>query len=326
MYESYFLNKFQKEEFVAVKTHFGEKGNKTHLSADLVSKIIDVLINKGLNPVLVETSTLYRGERQDAVSHLKLAYEHGFKYDKVKAPIIMLDGLYGTLYYEEKINGEYVKRAKIGILWKDFRQAIFITHFKGHLLTGFGGNLKNVGMGISAKPGKLEMHSTTKPFVKKEKCIGCKLCSQRCAWNAIEFNNNGKAEINKEKCTGCAGCVSVCPTKSINIKWDEDPSIAQKKLAEYVKAILKNIKNQLYITFLINITRYCDCYPMKDNDIVYKDIGVLISDDPVASDQAGFDMLKDIIKNIHPKINPEIQLIHAEKLGIGTRNYKLITL
>lgn len=304
-----------------VKTHFGEEGNKTYLSPSWIGEIIKFLKEENLSPVLIETTTLYRGKRQDAVSHLNLAYAHGFTFDRVHAPIIIADGMRGEEDMEIPINLPHVKKAKIGRGVKGINIFIGISHFKGHMLTGFGGTLKNFAMGLSSKRGKLEMHSLSKPYIEETKCTACGECYRYCPHEAV-VKKNAIFSITPSKCTGCGGCITICPEGAVKIKWNEASENVQKKVAEYFLAITRG-KPGLYINFLVNITKECDCFPSKGNDIITEDKGIMVSLDPVAIDQASFDLIKEEILKAHPEINPEIQLEHAEKIGAGTRNYKI---
>jgi len=308
---------------VGIKTHFGEAGNKNFIPPGYLKEIVKLVKKRGGKPQLLETTTLYRGRRQDAKSHKQLAYEHGFLPQKVLAPIRIVDGMRGDDYYEQAIALKYVKRAKLaaGLTGIDF--IISVAHFKGHMLTGFGGTIKNLAMGLAAKGGKLEMHSSSKPKVLGEKCDGCEVCIEYCPQAAISLKNK-KAVINYEHCIGCAGCLAVCPQSATRIEWEDASEPVQEKLAEYFYAVLRDRKAAA-INFLINITPNCDCYNVTEKPFM-ADAGVMAALDPVACDQAAFDRIESKIKKIYPAIDPTVQLAHCEQLGLGSRDYQLITL
>lgn len=297
------------KELVAIKLHFGEQGNVNYVRPEYVKLVSDELEHRNARPFLTDTTTLYRGERALATSHLKLAREHGFDF----CPIIIADGLIGENYVER--GG--VRMAQV---ISQVEQLVFISHFKGHLLTGFGGALKNIGMGCAAKSGKLFLHSNSKPFIKTDQCNFCLKCYEYCAFDAIEKEDE-HCLIDEKKCSGCCGCMSICPEKAISFRWDSDSQDIQKKIARYASEIVKE-KKSIYFNFLINITRDCDCFPSLEPKIM-EDIGVLISRDPVAIDQAGWDFTKKVLGEVYHDIDPEIQLDEAERLGAGKKDYEL---
>ncbi len=313
------INLFKEKELVACKLHFGERGNTGFIRPVFVKKIVEVIRNNHGIPFLTDTTTLYRGERSNAPSYLGLADFHGFS----DTPIIIADGLRGENWIEVEVSGKYFKEVKIAssIYYAD--SMIVISHFKGHIVTGFGGALKNLGMGCSAKTGKLEQHSSLSPRVGK-KCNGCGACIKWCPVNAISMNK--VAKILESKCIGCGVCVGVCPIGAIKIRWEDDATQLQKKMIEYAKGAVKD-KPIGYINFLTNITPLCDCWPATDPSIV-PDIGILASLDPVAIDCASFDLVNKAsdgkFGRLYPKINPEAQLKYGEQIGLGTRNYEFI--
>jgi uncharacterized Fe-S center protein len=308
---------------VGIKIHFGEEGNKNFIPPGYVKEIIKLVKKKGGKPVLVETTTLYRGRRQNAESHKQLAYEHGFSPQKVSASIRIVDGKRGGDYVEAEINMKHVKRAKIGKGISDIDVILSVAHVKGHMLTGFGGTIKNLGMGLAAKGGKLEMHSTSKPKVAAERCDGCQECVEYCPNAAITLKNE-KACIDYRDCVGCAGCLAVCPKGAIRVAWADASEPVQEKLAEYCYAVLRKRKAGA-INFLINITPNCDCYNVTEKPFM-ADVGVLASPDPVACDQAALDRIATGLAKIYPAIDSTVQLEYCERLGLGNRDYQLITL
>lgn len=302
---------FEKE--VPIKVHFGEKGNTTFIPARCYEDTIDYLKKKGVSPSYIETNVLYRGARTTSDNHIKTARSHGF----TQLPIIIADGEMGTEYDEVEINKEYIDKCKIGKGFGKYKQFIVMSHFKGHIEAGFGGALKQLSMGFAARGGKLAQHSDISPQVSEEKCVGCDLCVSKCDFDAIYRTDT--AVIDEKKCIGCAGCIAVCPKGAIRNTWGGSNFL--EKLSEYAYGAAKD-KDMIYITFVHNITKDCDCMgkamtPITDN------IGILAGKDPVALDTACLDLVQ---KNSGEKLfeKGRVSLQHAEKIGLGTMEYNLI--
>ena len=307
---------------IPLKVHFGEKGNKTYLKPDNYLGIIDYLTKCGVKSSYMETSVLYGGERFERERHVKLALSHHF----TQLPIVIADGTNGEDAIEIEINQRHFKSASIAKELAEAEQVLVLSHFKGHRLAGFGGALKQLSMGFAAKGGKMAMHMGVKPRVKRFKCKGCQLCLKRCQVEGISLVNK-KARINHNKCIGCGACFSICPHKAISIYslsgiWNAlfRGRFFREKLMEYALASHRG-KNHIYLTFAINITRGCDCepYPMKP---CVNNIGVLISRDPVAIDSAAYDLTAKQGR----KFKGHEQLFYAEKIGVGSCKYELITI
>lgn len=304
-------HQFEKE--VPIKVHFGEKGNKTFIPAKCYDEIINYLKEKGVSPSYIETNVLYRGSRTTTELHMETAKAHGF----TQIPIIIADGDIGTEYDEIEINKEHIKKCKIGKEYGKYRQFIVMSHFKGHVEAGFGGALKQLAMGFAARGGKLEQHSGISPVVDAEKCIACGICVDKCNFDAIQIPDT--AVIDDNKCVGCAGCIAVCPKGAIKNVWGGSHFL--EKLPEYAYGASKD-KDIIYISFVHNITKECDCAgtsmkPITDN------IGVLAGKDPVALDTACLDLVQ---KSSGEKLfeKGRASLRHAEKIGLGTMEYQLI--
>jgi hypothetical protein len=260
--------------------------------------------------------------------HIQLAYEHGFTPEKVKAEVIIPDETQENNVKEIGLNAKYVKTAKIARIFYDADAIVGVAHFKGHLMTGFGGALKNLGMGCAIREGKLNQHSDIAPFVILKRCTGCEACIAVCPAKAIELKD-GKSVIDNSKCIGCASCIAACKYSAIELKWESGGNLIQEKMVEYTKAVLENKKGKAaFLNFCLKITKECDCMA-KDDPRIVPDIGILASHDPVALDKASLDLVnmaagKDIIKELHPTRNCFKQLRYAEKLKLGTLNYELI--
>ncbi len=314
-----FLPQLVNAKNIGIKVHFGEEGNNNYLEPRYVQMFVNEIKALGKKPTLIETSTLYRGRRQNRDSHIKLAFEHGFTEDNVNATIKILDGARGEAFEETMVNLNYIQKAKIAQKLRDYDAVVNLAHFKGHFVVGFGGVIKNIAMGLSAKGGKLEMHSQTKPYVKTDKCINCETCISTCPADAITISK--RSAIIDSNCIGCASCVAICPENAIKINWNESSILTQKKMAEYALAIIRN-RIWLHCNFAIRITPNCDCMDRTENPVM-PDIGLFISLDPVACDQAVWDRTKDKINKLYPQINPEILLTYCERLGLGTRQYEI---
>ncbi len=311
--------------FVAVKLHFGEYGNLAFIRPQYIRVVVDQIKKHGGKPFLTDSNTLYRGHRSNAVDHLLNAYLNGFTYEVVGAPVVIADGLRGSDEVKIKINGTYVKEAKIGSAIALADVLVVMTHFKGHEQTGFGGTLKNVGMGSASRAGKLEQHSESKPYVVVENCIACRMCERNCPVGAITVNKF--AVIDYAKCIGCGQCIAMCNYGAMSPKWDNSSELLSKKMAEYTLAVLKD-KKAVFISFLTDISPDCDCWH-TNRPPVAPNIGILASADPVALDQACIDLVKeaqgkDPFLEVHPKVTWETQLSYAQEIGLGSRKYELI--
>lgn len=302
---------------VAIKVHFGEVGCTTYMDPNLVKKIYQKIESFGKKATLVECNVLYKGSRTNTKDHLKTAKDHGF----IDMDIDILDGENGEKFIE-------INNCKIGARIKKYDSLIVISHFKGHGMAGFGGAVKNVGMGFGSRAGKLDMHSNIKPYIDSSLCIGCGICANNCDVNAISINN-GKAFIDNKKCIGCAMCIAVCPHQAACVPWDGGTSeYLQQKIAQYAKAVLSLFPNPIFINILEKITKDCDCQGSSQKPMT-ADIGILFSNNIVAIDQASLDLVN---LNSHQKFNKinkvdkENQLKIASKIKLGNSKYTLIKL
>jgi len=332
-----------KDKMVALKIHFGEPGNLAYIRPNYAAFIVDKIKKLGGKPFLTDCNTLYYGRRSNAVDHLETAMENGFNRIAVGCDVIIADGLTGTDAKEIEINQRHVERAKIGTVIADADVIISVTHFKGHEQTGFGGALKNLGMGCGSRVGKLEMHSESKPKMVQEKCVSCGICIKNCPEKAITYNAQKKAQIDYEKCIGCGQCVASCHYGAARAVYDQAIDILNEKIAEYTLAVLKG-KQHFHISFMMNISPDCDCWDMNDQAIV-PDVGIAASSDPVALDRACVDLVnatpeiegsvigdkgkmkkgEDKFAHVHPDVHWKDGLDHAEEIKVGTQEYQLVT-
>ncbi len=327
--------------FTALKLHFGEEGNLAYLRPNYVKVVADVVKSLGGVPFLTDCNTLYVGSRKNAIDHLDVAALHGFGPLTTGCQVIIADGLKGTDEILVPVPcGEYVQEAKIGHAIMDADIIISVNHFKGHEQAGFGGALKNLGMGCGSRAGKMEQHASGKPHVLEKLCPGCRACVRQCAHDAITYGRNGKAAIDHGKCVGCGRCLGACNFDAINPPSDHSCDILCKKMAEYAWAVLEG-RPHFHISLVIDVSPFCDCHGENDIPLI-PDVGFFASFDPVALDQACADacnkmppMAGSVIQDSDPAADrfasafPETRwqvcLEHAEKLGVGSRAYELVT-
>jgi hypothetical protein len=329
-----------KKDLVAIKIHFGEMGNTAFIRPVFLRKIVESVKETGGIPFLTDANTLYAGTRSDAPSHLTTATKNGFAYSVVEAPLVIADGLRGKSEVSVSIKQKHFNEVYIGAEIVQADSLISVAHFKCHELSGFGGTLKNLGMGCASRRGKLAQHSTVCPAIKKKKCIGCGDCVGHCSQNAISLIEE-KAVIDPEKCIGCGECILICPNSAIQIEWNQTIPAFLEKMVEYTMGVLQNKEDKaVFINFITDISPACDCYPYNDAPIV-RNIGIVASSDPVAIDQASVDLVnneqalpgsciknsgpgEDKFKAVYPSIDWSIQLEYAEKIGLGTREYEIV--
>ena len=333
-----------KNQFVAVKIHFGEPGNLAYIRPNYAARLTRLLRNLGAKPFLTDSNTLYSGGRSNAVDHLQSAMENGFNPISAQCNVIIADGVKGTDYREVTLDGAYCKAPKIGAAIADADIVISMNHFKGHEQSGFGGALKNLGMGSASVGGKLELHSASQPVVHREDCTGCGICVKYCAHDAIHLDRERKAAIDYDRCVGCGQCVALCQYDGVVMGEGDTSERLNCKIAEYTQAVLLD-KPHFHISFIMNVSPDCDCWNHNDAAIV-PDLGIAASFDPVALDRACADMVtrasalggsrltekypheglegKDKFRLVHPDTHWQAGLEHAEKIGIGTQHYELM--
>lgn len=329
-----------RNQYVAIKMHFGEPGNLAFLRPNWARCVVDEVKRLGGKPFLTDCNTLYVGGRKNAIDHLVSADENGFTPLTTGAHVIIADGIKGNDDVEIPVDGMYVHEAKIGRAIADADIFISLSHFKGHESTGFGGALKNIGMGSGSRRGKMEMHAAGKPHVIAQECIGCHRCERICAHSAPEFTD-GKCTINHDKCVGCGRCIAICPKDAIAQGADNSNDVLNCKMMEYAKATLQG-RPHFHISIAVDISPNCDCHSENDAPIV-PNIGIFASFDPVALDKACADAVNrmpvnpdtmlssaehvhhDHFDDIHPATNWKQGLEYAQSIGLGSMDYELIT-
>ena len=334
-------------KFVAIKMHFGELGNISYLRPNYARAVVDAVKSLGGKPFLTDCNTMYPGSRKNAIEHLYCAWENGFTPLTVGCPIIIGDGLKGTDDVDVPVEGgEYVKSAKIGRAVMDADIFISLSHFKGHEMTGFGGAIKNIGMGCGSRAGKTDQHSGGQPQISEELCRGCKKCLAQCANNGLYFDvETRKMKVNTDNCVGCGRCLGACNFDAISFENEQAPELLNRRMAEYAKAVVWG-RPHFHISLVLDISPNCDCHAENDAPIL-PNIGMFASADPLALDQACVDAClaatpmpgSQLYDHMHSpdfhdhhdhfkKSTPESEwrscLEHAEKIGLGTRDYELI--
>lgn len=336
-------------KFTAIKMHFGELGNISFLRPNYAKAVADVVKELGGKPFLTDCNTLYPGSRKNALEHLYCAWENGFTPMTVGCPILIGDGLKGTDDIEVPVKGgEYIKKALIGRAVMDADVFISLSHFKGHEMTGFGGAIKNIGMGCGSRAGKKEQHRNGKPSVDPQMCRGCRLCMRQCANDGLMFDEETKKmSINTQNCVGCGRCIGACNFDAIDFVDNAATKVLNCRMAEYTKAVIDGRPN-FHISLIVDVSPNCDCHAENDAPIL-PNIGMFASFDPLALDQACVDaclkaeplpnsQLTDNMKQAdfcdhhdhfeNTTVNSEYKtcLAHAEKIGLGSREYELITI
>ena len=333
-------------KFVAIKMHFGELGNMAFLRPNYAKVVADLCKEQGGMPFLTDCNTLYPGSRKNALEHLDCANLNGFNTITTGCQIIIGDGVRGTDEVEVPVvNGEYCKTALIGHAIMDADVFISLSHFKGHETTGFGGAIKNIGMGCGSRAGKKAQHMNGQPEIDHELCRGCRACLRECANDGLSFDESTrKMSINTQNCVGCGRCIGACNFDAIAFANYAATKDLNCRMAEYTKAVIQNRPN-FHVSLIVDVSPNCDCHAENDAPIL-PNIGMFASFDPLALDQACVDAcLKatplpnsqlaeamekedfcdhDHFENTTPNSEYKTCLAHAEKIGLGTRDYEIV--
>ncbi len=329
------LEGLESTDLVAVKVHPGEAGNSYYVKPRLVGDLVRALELPEASTFLTDTTVLYRGRRMIAPDYVRLAAEHGFA-PPTTPPFIVADGLRGTDEVEVELPPVCATRmARLGRLFREVDAMVVVSHFKGHLLAGFGGAIKNLGMGCASRGGKLYQHSTVTPQVQPGDCVACGVCAEHCPAAAIQVES--VARVDEERCIGCGECLQRCPTGAMSVAWNQDKEVFVHRVAEYALAAVRLVPRVLlYVNVVVDVSPDCDC--MRDAEPPFvSDLGVLASRDPVALDQACLDLVNsearvrrpglsgkgDLFQALRPSTRGQEQLAHAERVGLGSRNYVL---
>lgn len=331
------------KDLVAIKLHFGEEGNTGFVQPIFLREVVKRVKKAGGRPFLTDANTLYSGKRANAVDHVTVALQHGFSYATVEAPVIIADGLDGREACDVPITGfKHFESVRIGSAAVHADALVVVTHVKGHEATGFGGAIKNVGMGLGCRSAKQRMHADFKPEVTHEKCTACKKCVKACPVSAIIIGPDRFAVVDYSTCYGCGECVAVCPYAAIGTQWKTTPEAIQEKIVEHMAGALDGKDGKVvYLSFVTNVSPDCDCWSFSDAPVV-ADIGVLASTDPVAIDQAAYDLVVAASglpggrgEGMAPGadkftaitgVDGTVAMAYAEEMALGSRAYELKTL
>ncbi|MDH4197412.1 MAG: DUF362 domain-containing protein [Candidatus Aminicenantes bacterium] len=324
-----FNEKLEPEDFTALKIHFGEKQNAGYIKPAWLTHILHEILKRTKRAFLTDSNTLYVGSRSNSVDHIRLAWEHGFTPNVVGVPVIIADGLVGRDKHETVGAGGPVSVAKIASAILSSDALLCLSHVTGHVQTGIGAAIKNLGMGCASRAGKLDQHAVVHPRVSAKECRNCSLCMEFCPEKAV-VQAEGHVVIDDARCIGCGECLVVCKWGAVKMRWDSDSRRIQEKLATYARLVQKHFgRKSAFVNFLIKITKDCDCMA-KEQPAVVDDIGLLASTDPVAVDKATADLVveragKDVFRTGYD-VDWSVQLTCGEKIGLGTTRYELVTL
>ena len=331
-----------KDTYTAIKIHFGEPGNMAFIRPPFVAVVARLIREQEGKPFLTDSNTLYSGRRHNAYDHIRSAFENGFSRDATECDILIADGLKGNDYVRMPVDGgSHCSSAMIGSAIAEADAVVSLNHFKGHELTGFGGALKNLGMGCASRSGKKFLHDVSHPVIVAEACTGCGTCVRNCAAGAIRLDENRKAAIDHTLCTGCCQCVAVCQFGAARAMEGSASKVCGERIAEYAYAVLRG-KPSFHVSFVMNVSPNCDCWANNDAPVV-ADIGIFASADPVALDQACVDAVNaapaisgtaltdkkysgsgEKFGHLHPDSDWSATLDHAVRMGLGSREYTLI--
>lgn len=332
------------DKLIAIKIHFGEPGNLAFLRHNYAARMAGMIRGLDGRPFLTDANTLYRGRRSDAVDHLLSASENGYTQLTCGCPVIIADGLRGYDHREIPVDGRHFRKAYIASAIAEADAVVSLNHFKGHVETGYGGAVKNIGMGSGSRVGKMEMHSSSAPRIAEENCVSCGACVSHCAYDAVTLNANRKAEIDPTRCVGCGQCVAVCNFYAARISWEHGGQQLGERVVEYAAAILKG-KPHFHVNVITNVSPLCDCEDHNDIPLV-PDIGILASCDPIAIDAASADLVTaapafpgsrleehlnggdgrgtDKFSLLFPHARWRDILDYAAEMGLGNTEYELI--
>ncbi len=317
---------YKNDEIVPVKLSIGDSACVYNLDPELVSYIVSWIQGFGAKPFLFDTNVIYKGSRQNAVDHLTLAGAKGFGYPKAGAPFIIADGLLGQDGNEYEINAGHIKKVRVPSFVGMLDSLVVLSHATGHIFTGFAGTIKNVAMGMSCRPTKQVQHSSMKPSIIEEKCTACGCCMNICPVGAISLPEKMKAHIEPGICIGCGECLCACKFDAVGVNWEEDMDIFCARMDEVANFILSKFKNKFFVTFGYDITQECDCISTKDDRIISRNVGLLASTDPLALDHATVELMSDEHNFLKEHSAYKNMFAYAEKIGLGSLKYELVTL
>ena len=324
-----FADCFRENDLTALKVHVGEHGNTTYITAPCIRGLAAELLELKTKPFVTDTTTLYVGQRHNAVDHAALAAKHGFDLNGLGIPWIAPDGLSGTSAEVVKIDGEINKKVYIAEGIARCQSILSLAHFTGHVAAGLGATLKTIGMGCASKHGKMAQHAALTLDIGDD-CTSCGVCAEYCPADAITLDDV-RAHIDQDKCIGCAECMAMCRFGAVRCNWGQETEVMQKSMAEHAFGALKGKEDRaVFFNFLLSVTKDCDCFSTPRMPKIVKDIGILASTDAVAVDAAALDLVENntgrtlgaLIRN--KQLDPRCQIRHAESMGLGSSTYELV--
>jgi len=321
----------RKNDLIAVKVHVGEPPLKTFLPPEIAGVVAARVRSMGARPFFTDTAVLYSGPRSSGVGHAEVATKHGFTMERAGAAFVPADGIEGNLEVQVDIEGRHYSKVGIAEAIASSNGLVVVSHATGHMVTGLGATLKNLGMGCSSRKGKLLQHSDTKPYVSDGKCLACGACIENCPNDALSAGEGARAKMDEGKCSGCGECIAQCRNDAIGFRWDTSSEFLQQKMVEHALGVMRAVKGRFTcLVGIVNLTKHCDCWG-QGSEKVAPDIGFALSCDPVALDQAVMDLVaasqgKRIDQIAWPKLDGTIQLSYAERLGLGKTKYELVEL
>lgn len=320
-----------KNDRVAVKIHAGEPGVRTALSPEPAGEVARRLRSQGAFPFFTDSAVLYSGRRSHGAGHAEVAAEHGYTLERAGACFLPADGMAGNLEVEVEVPGTHFRKVGIAEAIAHCNGAVLVSHATGHMLSGFGATLKNLGMGCASRKGKLLQHSDTKPYIQQGECASCGLCVVHCPTGALTLDSTERARIDDALCSGCGECLAHCRSGAIRFRWDSGSTAMQQKMVEHALGVVRVLQGRLaYLLGIVNLTRHCDCWA-PGSERVAPDVGFALSADPVALDQAMLDLVANASGQrldtlAWPELDGSVQLAYAEDLGLGSRRYELVEL
>lgn len=321
------MTTFKNASFVAIKLTVGDMHSRHYLKPELVKQVVEKIKSDGARPFLFDTNVLYiEGKRHNAVDHMMLAHEKGFSPDAIGAPFLIADGLFGADGHEYTVNYNHIKKIKVPSLVGSVDHLLVLSHITGHVMSSYAGAIKNVGMGMSSRPGKHAQHSSVKPNTIAKKCVMCGACIPVCPTAAISKKDE-KAFIDAKKCIGCGECLCACKYDAITVNWKTDVKQFYERMTEYTAGILSKFKSTFFINFAFDVTKECDCIANEHEPVICVDAGILASSDIVAVEKATVDLLtskEDIFEKAQKHSLYRKQLEYAQQLSLGSLEYDLV--
>jgi uncharacterized protein len=323
-------SRIRANDLVAVKLHFGEQKNDTALPPEYVRPVVEAVKSRSASPFLTDTCVLYKSVRDNAVGHLRFAQDRGFTIGRTGAPVVIADGLNGSDEKTVPIPGRIFQEVSVASAARDADSLIVLSHVTGHLATGLGGAIKNIGMGFASRKGKLRQHAVLKPEVAEKSCTGCGVCAENCPEDAIALTG-GKAAIDPAACIGCGECLTVCRFDAVTHDWNRDSADLQRRMAEHaLGAVIGRQDRVLFLNFILAVTKDCDCMTFRQEPIL-PDIGIVASVDPVAADAASLDLIRlragrELTDLSYPGFDARTQIRHGAEIGLGRVEYELTEL